>query len=113
MSEFADIAQKGRDALVAGRKEDISALVDANFNLRDSIFNVSDENRRMVMVARNAGASAKFAGSGGAIVGTYDDDAHFERLSVELAAIGCRTIKPLIVDNDNVETLSDGVWRNS
>jgi len=113
MSEFADIAQKGRDALVAGRKDELAALVDANFNLRDSIFNVSEENRRMVMVARNAGASAKFAGSGGAIVGTYEDDAHFERLSAELSEIGCRTLKPAIVENDDAEMHGDGVWRNS
>ena len=113
MSEFADLAQKGRDALVAGRKDELAALVDANFNLRDSIFNVSEENRRMVMVARNAGASAKFAGSGGAIVGTYEDDAHFERLSAALSEIGCRTLRPVIVENDDAEMLGDGVWRNS
>ena len=113
MSEFADLAQKGRDALVAGRKDELAALMDANFNLRDSIFNVSEENRRMVMVARNAGASAKFAGSGGAIVGTYEDDAHFERLSVALSEIGCRTLRPVIVENDDAEMLGDGVWRNS
>ena len=113
MSEFADLAQKGRDALVAGRKDELASLVDANFNLRDSIFNVSEENRRMVMVARNAGASAKFAGSGGAIVGTYEDDAHFERLSTALSEIGCRTLKPAIVENDDAEMLGDGIWRNS
>ena len=113
MSEFADIAQKGRDALVAGRKGDVAALIDANFDLRDSIFNVSEENRRMVKVARAAGASAKFAGSGGAIVGTYEDDVHFERLSAALAEIGCRTLKPAIVESDEVEMGDDGVWRNS
>jgi glucuronokinase len=50
----------------------------------------------MVMTARSAGASAKFAGSGGAIVGTYEDDAQFARLSKALADIGCQTIKPTI-----------------
>jgi galactokinase/mevalonate kinase-like predicted kinase len=38
MSEFADIAQQGRDALLAGRKEALPALVNANFDLRDRIF---------------------------------------------------------------------------
>ena len=113
MSEFADIAQKGRDALVAGRKEEIASLVNANFDLRDSIFNVSEENRRMVMVARSVGASAKFAGSGGAIVGTYENDAQFERLSAVLAGIGCKTVKPLIVESDDVEMGVGGTWRNS
>ena len=74
---------------------------------------LSEENRRMVMVARNAGASAKFAGSGGAIVGTYEDDSHFERLSAALSEIGCRTLKPAIVENDDADMLGDGVWRNS
>ena len=94
MSEFADIAQQGRDALLAGRKDALPALVNANFDLRDRIFNVAAANRRMVMTARSAGVSAKFAGSGGAIVGTYEDDAQFTRLTEALAAIGCTTIRP-------------------
>ncbi len=96
MSEFADIAQRGRDALVAGRPAEIPALVNANFDLRDRVFNVAEANRNMVMTARSSGASAKFAGSGGAIVGTYEDDAQFARLKDDLAAIGCTTIKPQI-----------------
>ena len=96
MSEFADIAQRGRDALLAGRQEELPALVNANFDLRDRIFNVAPANRRMVMTARSSGASAKFAGSGGAIVGTHEDEAQFARLAHALAEIGCQTIKPTI-----------------
>jgi glucuronokinase len=50
----------------------------------------------MVEVARQCGASAKFAGSGGAIIGIYRDEAMYEELSEKLAAIGSRIIKPLI-----------------
>ena len=96
MSEFADIAQQGRDALLAGRKEALPSLVNANFDLRDRIFNVAPANRAMVMAARGAGASAKFAGSGGAIVGIYEDEAQYDRLVDALAAIGCTTLKPEI-----------------
>ena len=71
-------------------------LVDANFDLRATIFDITPENKAMVAAARAAGASAKFAGSGGAIVGTYGDDDQFERLRRNLAAIGCKTIKPRI-----------------
>ena len=113
MSEFAELAQKGRDALVAGRPEELPALINANFDLRNKIFNVSEENRRMVQVARNAGSSAKFAGSGGAIVGTYTDEEQFTRLSVALREIGCRTLKPNIAVSDEVEMSEEGVWRNS
>ena len=94
MSEFADLAQQARDALVAGHPERLNALIDANFDLRDRIFNVAPANRRMVMTARGVGCSAKFAGSGGAIVGTYGDEEQFTRLTQAMAAIGCTTIKP-------------------
>ena len=113
MSEFADIAQKGRDALVAGRKELIAALVNANFDLRDRIFNVAELNRNMVMTARESGASAKFAGSGGAIVGTYEDEAQFALLSAKLSEIGCTTFKPSIAISDDMLPKSTGNWRSS
>ena len=115
MPEFADIAQQGRDALVAGRPDKIPALVDANFNLRDRIFNVAEENRRMVMTARKSGASAKFAGSGGAIVGTYEDEAQFAALERDLAAIGCKTLKPSIATtaDETAPLVSFANWRNS
>ena len=96
MSEFADIAQQGRDALVARRPEALPALINANFDLRDRIFNVAEANRRMVLAARSAGASAKFAGSGGAIVGTYEDDEQLARLKSTLSSIGCTTIVPAV-----------------
>jgi glucuronokinase len=113
MVEFADIAQQGRDALLAGKKELIPALVDANFDLRDRIFNVAELNRNMVMVARSAGASAKFAGSGGAIVGTYEDEAQYALLCNKLAEIGCTTFKPTIAISDEALPSNIGNWRNS
>ncbi len=117
MTEFADIAQQGRDALLAKDFAKLPALVDANFDLRDKIFDVAEENRRMVMVARSAGASAKFAGSGGAIVGTYADEAQFVSLSKALAKIGCTTFIPTIGTRD-LEALGPisgrhTAWRNS
>ncbi len=96
MSEFADLAQHGYSALVNGGKAELPELINANFDLRDKVFNVSEENRRMVMEARKAGASAKFAGSGGAIVGTYEDEKMFKKLKAGLEAIGCEIIKPQI-----------------
>ena len=115
MTEFADIAQQGRDALVAGHPEKLPALVNANFDLRDSIFHVAEENRRMVMTARRSGASAKFAGSGGAIVGTYEDEAQYAALERDLAAIGCRTLRPTIATtaDETAELPSFANWRNS
>jgi glucuronokinase len=50
----------------------------------------------MIETAQAAGASAQFAGSGGAIIGIYDDEAMYGRLQTELAAIGCSVILPLV-----------------
>ena len=96
MSEFADLAQQMYEALIAGRQDRVPGLMNANFDLRDRVFHVSDENRRMVMTARAVGASAKFAGSGGAIVGTYDDETMYRSVCRALAEIGCAVLKPKI-----------------
>ena len=97
MSDFADLAQQANDALESGQPDQLADLINANFDLRDKIFNVSDANRDMVMDARKIGCSAKFAGSGGAIVGTYSDEEQFSRLTAAMSALGCQTIKPVIV----------------
>ena len=114
MTEFADIAERGRAALLAGDKALLNSLVNANFDLRDRIFNVSEENRRMVMTARSAGASAKFAGSGGAIVGLCEDGEMFESLKEKLGGIGCRVLRPKVATkaDETAEIASTG-WRNS
>ena len=44
----------------------------------------------MVEAARDIGASAKFTGSGGAIVGTYEDEAMFQKLEASSRAHGRR-----------------------
>ena len=122
MSEFADIAQQGRDLLCSPSPSAFTlsakraSLINANFDLRDRIFHVAPENKRMVMTARNAGASAKFAGSGGAIVGTYEDDAQFERLKADLATIGTIALKPTIATAADALTDNSSIatgWRNS
>ena len=114
MSELADIARIGRDAIAAREFSRLPALINANFDLRDSIFNLSEENKRMVYSARKVGASAKFAGSGGAIVGIYEDEAQFERLSAELSSLGCKTLKPIFALSEDEDRLIPGeCWRNS
>ena len=69
----------------------------------------------MVMTARKCGASVKFAGSGGAIVGTYEDVSQLERLKTDLKAIGSETFVPTIatVADETAEIAGFGNWRNS
>ena len=67
----------------------------------------------IVEEARSAGASAKFAGSGGAIVGLYEDESQFRRLSAALALIGCTTIKPTIAVSDEALATVAANWRDA
>ena len=61
-----------------------------------AIFNLPPWQMEMVETARRCGASAKFAGSGGAIVGLYRDTATLERLRGALSAIHCRLVVPIV-----------------
>ena len=97
MEGFAQLAQDGRQAILEGDAVRLSQLIDANFDLRNSISTLAPWQIRMVEVARSCGASAKFAGSGGAIVGVYQDEAMFQALTGRLEAIGSRVIKPQIL----------------
>ena len=97
MAEWADLSQKCRDLLVAGRGLEIGPLLDRNFDLRRSICRLSEGNLAMVEAARSVGASAKFTGSGGAIVGIYDDDEMFTALESRLGRLGVEVFKPVIV----------------
>jgi glucuronokinase len=105
MKTWAGLAQQTREYMRAGKKDLIAPLMNANFDLRRSLYDVGASNIQMVETARAAGASAKFSGSGGAIVGTYTDEAMFAELESRLTAIGVRVLKPSLVKSSG-ESLS-------
>ncbi|MBI5381759.1 MAG: GHMP kinase [Opitutae bacterium] len=94
MRYWADLTVKFRAALLRGDRAEMNRIIDANFDKRASLYDVGDGNRDMVATARRQGASAQFAGSGGAIVGLYEDEAMFRKLSEAFASKGIRVIKP-------------------
>jgi len=97
MQFWANLADQVRALLLARRGAEIGPLLDANFDQRRKLYQVSEGNIRMVETARVAGASAKFTGSGGAIVGTYPDAETFARLQTQLRAIGVEVLQPQIL----------------
>ena len=50
----------------------------------------------MIELARSRGVSAKFAGSGGAIVGICESDETFLGLQEDFRTIGCTVIRPRV-----------------
>jgi glucuronokinase len=96
MARFAQWTVDAREAILARNESRLAELLDANFDLRRSICRIAAKHQQMVDRARRAGAPAKFAGSGGAIIGTCPDQATFERLRAALEPIHCRVIRPVI-----------------
>jgi glucuronokinase len=94
MAHFAELTFQGRKALQNRDVDKLAALIDENFDTRLSISKLPDWQVQMIETARACGASAKFAGSGGAIIGVYKDDAMFEKLRERMAHIGSQTIRP-------------------
>jgi glucuronokinase len=97
MDYWADLTVQVREHLLAGRPEKIGALLDANFDKRCEIYTMGRGNLKMVETARGVGATAKFTGSGGAIVGTYEDNKMFQKLVDALEPLGMAVFKPQIV----------------
>lgn len=97
MRYWANLTDAFRDALAAGDIPEMSRIINANFDKRASLCRLAPGLLKMVEVARACGASAKFTGSGGAIVGIYEDEAMFERLTTELGKYKVKVIRPNVI----------------
>jgi glucuronokinase len=98
MQQYRDLTDRARPTLMTGDWEALGAVMNENFDLRKKIMPIAPENLRMVEVARETGASAKFAGSGGAIVGLYRDGRQYQALVDALSQIRCTVLRPLVFE---------------
>ncbi|WP_295809879.1 hypothetical protein [uncultured Victivallis sp.] len=99
MREWGDLTCRVREAIERHNYAALPALLNRNFDLRCEVCSeaISEKNLQMVQAARSTGASAKFTGSGGAIIGTYEDEAMYRRLEEVLHRNRINVIKPEIV----------------
>ena len=100
MRYWAGLTDKVKRCLLNGQANEIGPLLDANFDRRRQIYKIGEDNIRMVEEARAVGASAKFTGSGGAIVGTYANEKMFRELRKRLGRLNIKIIKPKIVASE-------------
>jgi glucuronokinase len=97
MKTWAGYAEEGRVCLQRRDYRRLGQLIDANFDLRAKLFQIDRGNLELVHTARQAGATSNFAGSGGAVVGTYEDEEMFVRLTELMRPLGVMVVKPKIV----------------
>lgn len=96
MRQFAGFAEQGRKAFLDGDTHRFSKLMDENFDLRASLYTLGSMHHEMIGRARAVGASAKFAGSGGATVGVYKDEKMLHALEKTLGEMGAKVIVPQV-----------------
>ena len=97
LERLAEVAQEGKSALLEGDGGLFFDLMNENFDLRSRIMAISPSNWELINRARRCGASAKFAGSGGSIIGMYRGEDMFDRLKDELAEEKAEVIRPQVV----------------
>lgn len=99
MTRWAEITEEFKTALLKNDTETMSNLMNENFDLRKSLITISKGNIEMIELARSTGASAKFTGSGGAIIGIYQNEVIFSKLKDVLNSNDIDIIKPNIVNS--------------
>jgi len=97
LQQIADCAEEGKSALLQRDYDKLNQLINLNFDLRRKIMRLSQSNIELVETARKCGASAKFTGSGGSIIGICRDDDMLNRLVVALKKVKARVIKPYVI----------------
>ena len=99
MSRFADYALEAKQALEEKDHKRFGALMNANFELRRKIYGdnvIGSRNLQMVEIARSFGAPVKFPGSGGAVVGIYEDEDQCSRLKQAYQDQGYKFIEAVV-----------------
>ena len=101
MATFAGYALEAREALEEKDHKHFGELMDMNFDLRRRIYGdkaIGERNLQMIGIARCLGASVKFPGSGGAVVGMYQGEEHYRRLEMAYLSQGYSFARASIED---------------
>jgi len=102
IADWISLTDRFKALLLDGKRDELGELINANFDRRRQVCRISEENLGMIKAARACGASAKFTGSGGAIVGMYADDAMFAALERSLEPMGVSVLKPRLAPPSEV-----------
>jgi glucuronokinase len=98
IERIAGLVPQARQAIQDRDANRLHQLMNENFDLRSALYPIRPQHQAMIAAARSVGASAKFAGSGGSVVGVYQDERMFLDLQRALAqrCSNWRIIRPEI-----------------
>ncbi len=93
LDAIAACAETARTAVLNQNPNALADAMNRNFDLRATLLSIDPQDQQLIDMARSVGASAKFPGSGGAIVGTYDNETMFAALCDRLETAGATVLK--------------------
>lgn len=96
MAELGELAREGASRLRARQPAALGRLMDRSFDIRASLLDLAPSHVRMIEISRGHGASANYAGSGGAIIGTRPQGDAWLSLRAALAAEGYAALEPTL-----------------
>jgi len=96
MARFAQLTDEFCERMRTGDAEGMAETMNANYDLRRSIMKINPMHQAAIDAARSTGASAKFTGSGGAIIGTFAAPEQLRRLVDALDKLGMTVIRPAV-----------------
>ncbi len=96
MRTFADLAEQGKQALLEADYRKLAKLFDQNFDTRRRLSRLDPRGEEMVQIARSQGVCAKYAGSGGSIVGICPTEERFAKLQERFSESGCTLIRLMV-----------------
>lgn len=104
MVTFARLACDAKQALEEGDHRRFGELMNRNFDLRRKIYGddaIGERNMQMIEIARGLDAPVKFPGSGGAVVGVYEDEEQYYKLksAYESLRFQFAKVSPQVIGN--------------
>jgi glucuronokinase len=94
MSEFPRFTTEGISALERGDLASFLGCMNANFDARAKIWDLSERDLELISIGREAGCATKFTGSGGAVICAATDLPNLERAEAAYSARAFPTLRP-------------------
>lgn len=92
IKQWREYTDEGRDAILNRDYDRLGRIMDRNFDLRRKVYGdraLGAKNLEMIDTARSLGLPAKFAGSGGAIIGICESPEKLAEAKAAFGKIGC------------------------
>ncbi|MCP4004808.1 MAG: GHMP kinase [bacterium] len=97
MRRFRELVDEGIDCL---QKRDLAGFrqcVDRNFDMRATIWKLTDRDQQLVAIGRSQGSAVKFCGSGGSVIGVPGDASELPAIERAYRDAGYELIRPSVL----------------